>query len=129
MLFTSKLFSITIFNSYKELKPLNRKKIIFQNFQYDTTHELDYVQKEHQSIKVYESLDDLLNLEMCSKCVIRKNNKIRHCDRCDECHDYNKTLYCDLCKICINHLSEKDIVSHRKRHDYLFKRQTRSKSI
>lgn len=77
--------------------------------------------KSYNNISKINNLDSITNYDenVCCRCAVSKNNYIRHCERCDDCHDNRKTLYCELCNICINYISEIDIIMHRKRHTSL----------
>jgi len=83
---------------------------------------INIIRNKYITNNIENSKDSIDSIDMpnsdylCCRCVAYKIKYIRHCNRCDDCHDNRKTLYCDLCNICINYLSEIDIISHRKRH-------------
>ncbi len=112
LLFLTKLKNI-YFNVLGSITIINDKS---------NTNNIDKSKRNRDvSINKVDDLDIEYNYDesICCKCVISKTNYIRHCARCDDCHDNRKTLYCELCNICINYISEIDIIMHRKRHNSL----------
>lgn len=67
--------------------------------------------------------------EFCDICILYKNDKMKHCNVCNECHNNNKSFFCELCSVCVNFSSELDIMRHRKRHDIFKMMRERNKSI
>lgn len=70
-----------------------------------------------------------IEYEFCDICILYKNDKMKHCNVCNECHNNNKNFFCDLCSICVNFNSEMDILRHRKRHNIRIMLRERNKSI
>jgi len=79
----------------------------------DSTFKCDYEYIDSNRIDNMESVEN----KLCDICITLKSRRVTHCNRCDQCHDRKKTLYCTHCEICIDYTSERDVVLHRKRHE------------
>lgn len=56
----------------------------------------------------------------CTKCdILGFKRKIIHCDICDRCHHISQYLHCTKCNICVDPLSDRDTIRHRKLHKNL----------
>ena len=54
-------------------------------------------------------------IDYCYKCDdIIIGYVIKHCEKCNKCHNKCKQVYCELCNLCIDPFDDIDIIQHRK---------------
>ena len=54
-------------------------------------------------------------IDYCYKCDdIIIGYVIKNCEKCNQCHNKCKQVYCELCNLCIDPFDDIDIIQHRK---------------
>ena len=55
------------------------------------------------------------DIDYCYKCDdIIIGYIIKHCLKCNKCHNKCKQSYCEFCNLCIDPFDDIDIIQHRK---------------